>query len=113
MNEQSIPGPTGETIRRTDRTHQFTSERADDCRVTVSVIKAVAAVTGVDSLSLQPRLYHVLDPDALEALVGSDSTGSGPTEVTFEFAGCRVTVGREQRILIEELPTDRSAEHRL
>lgn len=52
-----------------------------------AVPAAVAAVRGVDPLTLPP-LAHRVDPDALDGLLADASDAT----VRFTYAGCRVTV---------------------
>ena len=59
----------------------------------IAVIELVAIASDREPTGLEP-LYEVLDPDALDALVGSNGSnrvGNGTT-VSFEFAGQSVTV---------------------
>lgn len=64
-------------------------------RASVTVIEAVseAANTPVEQL---PILYDVIDPDALDALFSARPADATPFdgEVTFTYAGFRVTVGK-------------------
>jgi len=65
-----------------------------------AIIQAVASVAGVDALSLQPRLYDVIDPDALERLV-SDGNADSLVEVRFEFGAYLVTVTNDSTLLVQ------------
>lgn len=68
--------------------------------VTVPLVEAVAAHAGIDPLEL-PRLFDVIDPEALDALVTSMADG----EVTFEFAGCAVKVDSSGTISVTDTVT--------
>ena len=70
-----------------------------------SVVEAVAERLGRDSLELNPRLADVIDPDALDALLGPRPDGSvPPVTVTFEFHGHSVTV--DARDGVDVRPSD-------
>lgn len=56
------------------------------------VVDAVAAAEDVDPIELDP-LYASIDPDALDAVVGSeDAFSQSSTVVSFDYGGYRVTV---------------------
>ena len=60
--------------------------------VSVDIARAVAEAVGDVPAGIEP-LASVIDPDALQTLVGGDrSPESGWTEVTFEYLGYEVTV---------------------
>lgn len=65
--------------------------------ITVALVEAVAAHAGTDPLEL-PRLFDVIDPEALHALVASMADG----EVSFAFAGCSVTVDSSGTISVSD-----------
>lgn len=60
-----------------------------------AVIHAVANAKGVDPIHLEPRLYDVVDPDALDSLFRQ---GSG--EVLFEYAGFEVRVDADGNVTL-------------
>lgn len=72
-----------------ERTPSQTFTCADDESASAAVVRAVAAFTGRDPLSMEP-LYRSVDPDALDALFESPSQGAGLVE--FSFCGLRVQV---------------------
>lgn len=76
--------------------------------VTDAVISTVAVVSGTEPLELPP-LYADVDPDSLEALIGS--TASGPEtadiHVSFGFYGCDVTVHSYGIIAVQPAPDGR------
>lgn len=88
----------------TPHVHRFSYDQSANESVAVSVIRAIAAVADTDPLSLQPRLYDVLDPDALEQLVTTATTNSA-VAVQFRLAAYEITIRRDQTIEI----VDRSA----
>lgn len=59
-----------------------------DCTLSEDVIQVVAAARDVDATDLEP-LYNVVDPDALDSLL---SCSDDSVEISFEYAGCEVTV---------------------
>jgi len=63
-------------------------------RVCHTVVSDVAAAVGTDSEELQPPLYEVVEPEALEQLFHRPDENPGdPTgHVVFDYVGCRVTV---------------------
>jgi hypothetical protein len=90
MIEDISPGtPRAPTDGTDTQTHCFTYNESADQSIGVSIIRSVASVSGVDPLSLQPRLYDVVDPDALERLF---SSVSNEMRITFSFGAYEVTV---------------------
>lgn len=88
--------PTDDTDTHT---HSFTYDKSDSQSIGVSIIRAVASVSGVDPLSLQPRLYDVIDPDSLERLF---SSATCEMEMTFLFGTYEVTVTGGGDIFIQD-----------
>jgi len=76
--------------------HDFEGER----RLSTSVVQAVATALVTDPLSLDERLYDVLDPDALDRLFETDGEAGGPRTLSFELAGCAVTVHDDGQIVV-------------
>lgn len=70
-------------------------QRAEDTPV-YAVVSAVADVTGDDPCDLPP-LARVIDPDALNAILASDSA-SEDTVVRFQYAGHTVVVTGEGNV---------------
>lgn len=72
-------------------------------RPSEAVVMAVADQTGQDATEMTP-LYDVIDPDALDALFQGDKPG----RVSFDYAGCKVTVtGHEEfTVICERLMSD-------
>lgn len=60
------------------------------------IVQAVADSTDDDALELPP-LYDTIDPEALDALVTRISDG----EVSFNYAGQRVTVQSDGTVVVE------------
>jgi len=82
--------------------HQTNHDFDDERRLSTSVVQAVATALGTDPLSLDERLYDVLDPDALDRLFGGEETG--PRTLSFDLAGCSVTVHGDGRIVVRHTP---------
>jgi len=66
---------------------------------TETVLDSVADVTGTPATQL-PRLYHTIDPDALNRVVGEG------VEVSFEYFGTEVTVTGEQVLVQHQVEVD-------
>ena len=70
--------------------------------VTDAVVEAVAAAAGDDPLEIEP-IHSVVDPDALDALLGQNGRQRhGDVHVTFSFHGYDVTVWDYGRIQLVE-----------
>lgn len=82
----------------TDRAEQ-TELQAEETDIVPTIIRAVADVRGEDELSFEPRLYEVIDPDAVEKCVESAKTSM---ELNFEFASCLVSVTGDGEIHVTE-----------
>lgn len=68
-----------------------------DESISEQVIRTVADVTGRDELDLPP-LYGRVDPDALDGVIAGMPEGN----VTFEYAGCEITVTADEQVRINE-----------
>ena len=62
-----------------------------------SVVSAVAEAMNVDVLALEPRLYEVIDPDALDRLFDEKQS---EWSVEFRMAGCQVSVHADDRVVV-------------
>ena len=62
------------------------------------VVRSVAATTGRECDELRP-LYDVIDPDALDALVGGSEAAP---RIEFRYEGCHVRVDAE-RVLVRAI----------
>lgn len=78
-----------------DGTYHF---KVGDAGLGQSIVDAVAYVTGVDPMDLEP-LYHLVDADALNSLFDQGMDG----RVSFEMEGVEVTVTGSDEIIIEDL----------
>jgi|AntRauMinimDraft_4_1070384.scaffolds.fasta_scaffold00380_17 hypothetical protein len=100
MIEDISPGTHEPTDRLDAQTHRFTHDPQEQS-IVVSIIRAVASVSEIDPLSVKPRLYDVVDPDALETLLSADSAGSD-VQVSFPFGSCAVTVTAAGTIIVRD-----------
>lgn len=98
------PRLTGLVFERETPAGQFTFRHVHSpkFRLSTSVVLAVAEVLDVDQRAIDPPLAHVIDPDALDHLVGPlDETGRTPdVEIRFGLAGCRVVVQGDGHITV-------------
>lgn len=69
------------------------------------VVERVSEAAGIDPLTLPP-LYDAIEPDALDALIGSMVQGS----ISFEYAGHQVAVDSHGTITVDhnDSTTERS-----
>ncbi|AGB33484.1 hypothetical protein C488_18050 [Natrinema pellirubrum DSM 15624] len=89
-------------------------ELADDESISTGVVTAVATAADAEMVptggtaggttALDP-LYTAVDPDALDALFGSDGFGTAgtPDRVTFTYHGYEITITGDRRIGLERL----------
>lgn len=85
----------GAVVRTDDMGQSALRSEAD--ATSIAVVEAVAAASGRDPLSLDPPLSRVVDTDALDRIVRSDS----PTRITFRYAGHRVEVEGDGTIRVD------------
>lgn len=71
----------------------------DDQPVSVRLIETVAEREGTDPVALDPVLYDVLDPDALDSLF--DGPGAAG-RLEFTYLGYDVVVGADGEISVTE-----------
>lgn len=69
--------------------------------VAIDVVRAVAAVEGVDPATLRPPLADVVDPTALDRLYEADDA---PPTVELEYKGHDVTVVAPGRVRVDGAP---------
>lgn len=62
-----------------------------DSQLCAAVADEVAAATGTPPTDLDPPLYEVVDPDAIERLFRGPADGAD-ARLVFTYAGCRVVV---------------------
>lgn len=72
--------------------------------VATEIVERIATREGVDPVELEPPLYEVIDPDALDALV--DGRRGRPDRsyvlVNFTYNGYAVTVSGGQDVTVEK-----------
>jgi hypothetical protein len=73
-----------------------------DDSVVVTVVDAVAELTGEDPADTSVVLADVIDPDALERLV--DSGGMRDGSIRFTFSGCQVVVQSSGAVRVNDSP---------
>lgn len=65
--------------------------------VSTRVVREVMEATGKDQKEL-PILYECIDPEGLDAVIDRMSAG----EVSFNYAGCEVTVRSDETVQIDD-----------
>lgn len=75
------------------------SARTD--RLSTMILEEIAAQNGVDPVEVSPKLYTVIDTDALESLFFGET--GGPAKVEFPYAGHQVTIEGDEivRVIVE------------
>lgn len=99
--------PDGDSGKRCDShpSIQYTIE--PDESISCTIIRAVAAATGVSPERLEP-LYNVINPDALDRLFKMPSETprcSQETAVSFQYEGYLVTVQNHRQIILSSQET--------
>lgn len=74
---------------------------------TIAVIEAIAEHEGLDPMDLEQPLHEVIDPDALDSVVGAGRTGRSPSDVAvgFSYSGYRVQVSSDGSVTVSPLPS--------
>lgn len=67
----------------------------DDERPSMTVVRAVAALTDTSPLDLDP-LYDTIDPDKLDELFRDPDGSAVRADVRFTYSGCRVIVTEDE-----------------
>lgn len=86
-----------QVMSRQRRQGRNKSEAADSDDVITQVVTRVAERKGVDPSALEPRLFEVVDPEALTTLVEGASADS-PISLEFAYAGHQVTVEAAEQV---------------
>lgn len=74
------------------------------------VVKTIATLEDCDPRSLDPSLYTVIDPDALDAVFGSvDHRGGTRNRIEFEYCGYLVTI-QSDGVIRARAPTPKTSE---
>ncbi|WP_290810169.1 HalOD1 output domain-containing protein [Halovivax sp.] len=80
---------------RSTNAGRITATIADDERPSHAVVRAVATITNAPPLDLAP-LCDATDPDHLNELFDDPTDAAASTELSFAYAGCEVTVVRDE-----------------
>lgn len=72
-----------------------------------AVVNAIADHQGLTPSEVEPKLYTVIEPDALDRLFESTPTGSDRSSghVTFSYGDVEVSVDADGNVTIEEQAT--------
>lgn len=72
-------------------------------RASVDVVLALAEAEDVDPVEIEPPLYTVVDPAALDSLFRDEQGASAENvEVTFEYAGREIRIGASGDVTVSE-----------
>lgn len=105
MTDDHIPDLSEQPVDEPDASRQtFSYDRSESQSVALAVVQAVATVADVDALSLEPRLYDVIDPDALHRLMSGGT--DGVVRVSFEFGEHLVTVTNDNELTVQPLTAE-------
>lgn len=83
----------------------------EDESVSTAVVRAVSAVDGRPPADI-PRLFGVVDPDALDALFAGPAVGEPRTggHLSFVYGRCRVTIDHGEYLTVRPIePFGRAA----
>lgn len=103
MNEDSSLVERAPSLDRDER--RAYRVETDGSDLTVAIVEGIAAVADCDPVADGFRLYDVVDPEALERLVGGHGAGHFDGEVVFEVRGCRIEARSDGALVVHE-PTD-------
>lgn len=73
---------------------------AESPSICYTLLRAVAAVTGIEPEELEP-LSESVDPDALDALFGSSARVGEDVTLTLRYSGCTLTVYSDGHVVVE------------
>jgi hypothetical protein len=81
-------------------------EIAAETPPSTAVIEAVADFKGLDPMDLDQPLFEVIDPDALDSLIGHNGSDQEKYETTVEFTydDCRVQVSGDGSVAVSPNP---------
>lgn len=82
------------------------SDSTETKSTTQRVVEALAAALDTDPTDMNPPLYCVIDPDALNSLAESDT----PVRVQFDYQGHTVLVEGDGTVSIDGLAHEQFAE---
>lgn len=81
------------------RPNRTASAASDDPPVSVRIVETIADREGTDPASLDPVLYDVLDPDALDSLFDGVGTSG---RIEFTYLGYDVAVDADGTVTVGE-----------
>lgn len=70
--------------------------------VSTKVLDEVAAFKGTEPTELQPPLYDVIDPDALDSLFSERGGSSHGGRISFAYSDCEVVVESDGRVTVRD-----------
>lgn len=77
-----------------------------DTDPSMAVVKTVAVATNQEATTLRP-LYEVIDPDALDALVGENGVRTATeASISFIYEQCKITVNSSGDIIVWTLDSE-------
>lgn len=77
-------------------------EQSDRAVSSLSILEAIAERDGSAASTMEPPLYEIVDPDALDQLLGGNGRDTQPpVTVRFEYAGHRIVAGSDGTLEIE------------
>jgi len=88
------------------------NEDCSEVPTITAIVEAVAAQDGVDPMELEPPLFDVVDPDALEAILSTGATAQSEVTITFEWAGYDVVVGSDETLVAKQQGAHVNPSHR-
>ncbi len=84
--------------RSAGRAETFVTEFESNRRPSEVVVEAIAEVENVSVTNLEPRLYDVLNPDALNTLM---TERPRPERIVFSYLGHEVAIRRDGTVVVE------------
>jgi len=108
MDPKSEPANCSEVLSAQEHcTEPMEDTRVLDCtdteHLSVAIVEAVSAISGVDPCELDTRLYDVVDPDALRRTIQS---GGPEMQVSFKFDAYHVSVFGNGEIAVTDPSAD-------
>lgn len=67
----------------------------------LTIVSEVAKREGVPEKELQPPLFEVINPDALDALFTNESSTENMVSISFDYAGYRITIDSDQTVTVQ------------
>lgn len=99
MSKTETHTPTAAETENRETPLRVQADWAGTETLDAAITSAISRATGAAVTDLAP-LYEYMDPDALEAFVGSMRDRETDTSITFEYEGHDVTVRANGEILV-------------